>query len=242
MVTAFQSEEWSTDHSNKAPPRHLNLVLGEIFYSTTQICYTIIVPCQKKMLDMQGLVAMAVEGGVEFYSLGIDGAKTITILLIAENEGECTLELIDGVLYRYIEVVSITITYPSQDGLLHLQEKYQIFTDGRPRTRELPDRCSVAEKIKIGKEETPLEAALRAIREELSEIQTVPVTESQLTPSGTDQRENRSSSFPGIITRKTIHIFECIFTGEQFNPKGYTEKQKDKETHFHWVHTSSQPV
>ncbi len=190
---------------------------------------------------MQGLVAMAVEGGVEFYSLGIDGAKTITHLLIEENEGECTLELIDGVLYRYIEVVSITITYPSQDGLLHLQEKYQIFTDGRPRTRELPDRCSVAEKIKIGKEETPLEAALRATREELRKLK-VPVTESQLTPSGTDQRENRSSSYPGIITRKDILIFECIFTDEQFNPKGYTEIQDDKKIHFHWVPIPSQPV
>jgi hypothetical protein len=191
---------------------------------------------------MQGLVAMAVEGGVEFYSLGKDGAKTITHLLIEENEGECTLELINGVLYRSIEVVSITITYPSQDGLLHLQEKVQIFTDGRPRARKLLNRCSVAEKIKIGKEETPLEAALRATREELRKLK-VPVTESQLTPSGTDQRENPSSSYPGIITRKTIHIFECVFTDAQFNPEGYTEIQDDKRTRFRWFpYIPSQPV
>ena len=192
---------------------------------------------------MQGLVAMAVEGGVEFYSLGIDGAKTITHLLIEENEGECTLELINGVLYRNIEVVSITIYYYSKNRTLHLQEKEQIFTDGRPRTRELPDRCSVAEKIKIGKEEPRLEAALRAInREELSEIQAVPVIASQLQFIRTIQGENHSSSYPGIITDKTVHIFECVFTDVQFNPKGYTEIQDDKKTYFHWVPIPSQPV
>ena len=192
---------------------------------------------------MHGLVAMAVKGGIKFNSLGKRRAKTITHLLIEENEGECTLELINGVLYRNIKVVSITITYLSPNGLLHLQEKEQIFTDGRPRIRELPDGCSVAEKIKIGKEETPLEAALRAINgEELSEIQAVPVTASQLRFISTIQRENRSLSYPGIFTNKTVHIYECVFTGTQFNPEGYTEIQKDKKTHFHWVPIPSQPV
>jgi hypothetical protein len=193
------------------------------------------------MLDMQGLVAMAVEGGVEFYSLGIDGAKTITHLLIEENEGECTLELINGVLYRNIEVVSISIYYYTKKRL-HLQEKEQIFTDGRLRRRNLPDNCSVADKIKLGKE-NPLEAALRAINtEELSEIQAVPVTASQLRFIRTIQRENPSSSYPGIFTNKKIHIFECFFTKEQFKPKGYTEIQDDKKSHFHWVPMPSQPV
>ena len=192
---------------------------------------------------MQSLVAMAVEGGVKFNLLGRGGAKTITHLLIEAMKGECILKLIDGVLYRHIEVVSITITYPSQDGLLHLQEKEQIFTDGRPRTRELPDRCSVAEKIKIGKEEPRLEAALRAInREELSEIQAVPVIASQLQFIRTIQQKNHSSSYPGIITDKTVHISECVFTDAQFNPKGYTEIQDDKKTYFHWVPMPSQPV
>ena len=174
---------------------------------------------------------------------GKGDAKTATHLIDEVNNGECTLELINGVLYRNINVVSITITYLSPNGLLHLQEKYQIFTDSRPRTRKLPDRCSVAEKIKIGKEEPRLEAALRAInREELSEIQAVPVIASQLQFIRTIQGENHSSSYPGIITDKTVHISECVFTDAQFNPKGYTEIQDDKKTYFHWVPMPSQPV
>jgi hypothetical protein len=165
---------------------------------------------------------------------GKEDAKTATHLVDEVNNGECTLEIIDGILYRNIEVVSISIYYQKKKTLI-LRETEQIFTDGRPRIRKLPDQCSVAEKMKIGKE-TPLEATLRAInKEELSEIKAIPITESQLRFIRTIQRENPSSSYPGIITNKTIHIFECSLLEEQFNPEGYTEVQKDKTTYFRWT-------
>ncbi len=168
---------------------------------------------------------------------GKGDAKTATHLIDEVNNGECTLELINGVLYRNIEVVSITITYPSQDGLLHLQEKEQIFTDGRSRARELPDQCSVAEKMKIGKE-TPLEAALRAFKEELNLV----INSDQLHFIITLKEIRPSSSYPGITNSQITHVFECSLLEDQFNPRGYTEIQDDKKTHFHWVPIPSQPV
>lgn len=191
----------------------------------------------------QDIFNMIREANINLGTWGVGEAKSLAPHLIDEViKRECTLELRDGVLYRNIEVVSIAIYYYSKK-CLHLQEKEQIFNDGRTRVRKLPDNCSVADKIKIGKE-TPLEAALRAIPEELQELSELntPITTDQLRFINTIQREDDSVSYPGIITRKTIHIFECIFTEEQFNPKGYTEKQPDKTNLHHWVPITSQPA
>lgn len=198
---------------------------------------------EKLRFGLQDLIELIRETNpnIDLKLWGIKDAKTATHLIDEVNRGECTLELVDGVLYRNIEVVSITIYYQEKKTLI-LRETEQIFTNGRPRNRNLPDQCSVAEKMKIGKE-TPLDAALRAInKEELSEIKDVPVTENQLRFMRTIQRENSSSSYPGIFTHKTIHAFECFFTKEQFNPEGYTEIQNDKISHFQWfTHILSQP-
>ena len=196
---------------------------------------------EKLRFGLQDLIELIRETTINLGLWGRGEAKTVTHLIDEVNCGECTLELKDGVLYRNIEVVSITIYY-QEKKILILRESEQIFADGRPRNRNLPDYCSVAEKMKIGKE-TPLEAALRAInKEELSEIKDVPVTKSQLQYIHTVQQENHSLSYPGIITHKTIHIFECFFTKDQFKPKGYTEIQDDKITRFRWFpYIPSQP-
>lgn len=198
---------------------------------------------EKLRFGLQDLIELIRETNpnIDLKLWGIKDAKTATHLIDEVNRGECTLELVDGVLYRNIEVVSITIYYQQRKTLI-LRETEQIFADGRPRNQNLSDNCSVAEKMKIGKE-NPLEATLRAInKEELSKIKDVPVTESQLRFMRTIQRENPSASYPGIFTNKEIHTFECIFTDEQFNPEGYTEIQDDKITRFRWFpYIPSQP-
>ncbi len=190
---------------------------------------------------LQDLFEMIRQTDIDLRLWGKCEAKTATHLIDEVNKGECTLELINGILYRNIKVVSISICYQQRKTLI-LRETEQIFADGRPRNRNLPDQCSVAEKMKIG-QENPLEAAIRAInKEELSEIKDVPVTTSQLRFIRTIQRENPSESYPGIFTNKEIHTFECIFTDEQFNPEGYTEIQDDKITRFRWFpYIPSQP-
>lgn len=188
------------------------------------------------MLTLQYLFEMIRETNIDLALWGNGNAKTATHLLIEENQQECTLELINGVLYRNISVVSIAIYHHSKK-CLHLQEKNQIFTNGNRRIRNLSDQCSIAEKIK--RNETPLEAAIRAISAEELRI---PIDTNQLQFIRTDERINLSSSYPGIISRKIIHIFECLFTEEQFNLEGYTEIQEDKISHFHWVTIPTQPV
>lgn len=194
------------------------------------------------LLVPQDIFNMIRKANINLGKWGRGKAKSLAPHLIDEvNNGECTLELIDGVLYRNIEVVSISIYY-QEKKILILRETEQIFADGRPRNRNLPDQCSVAEKMKIGKE-TPVKASLRAINnEELKEELSIPVSEYQLHRIRTITRSKLSSSYPGIITNKTIHIFECFFTKDQFKPKGYTEIQDDKITRFRWFpHIPSQP-
>ncbi len=198
---------------------------------------------EKLRFGLQDLIELIRETNpnIDLSLWGKGEAKTATHLIDEVNNGECTLELIDGVLYQNIKVVSISIYYQQRKTLI-LRETEQIFADGRPGNRNLSDNCSVAEKMKIGKE-NPLEATLRAInKEELSKIKDVPVTESQLRFIRTIQRENPSASYPGIFTNKEIHTFECIFTDEQFNPEGYIEVQEDKRTYFEWtIRIPSQP-
>lgn len=199
-------------------------------------------PITETMFGLQDLFGIIRKTSIDLRLWGRGEAKTATHLVDEVIKRECTLELINGVLYRNIEVVSIAIYYYSKKSL-HLQEKEQIFSDGRPRFRKLPNNCSVSDKVEIGKE-TPLKAALRDIPEELQELRELntTITADQLRFIKTIQREDDSVSYPGIKTRKTIHIFECVFTEEQFNPDGYTENQPDKTNHHHWVPITSQPA
>lgn len=198
---------------------------------------------EKLRFGLQDLIELIRETNpnIDLSLWGKGEAKTATHLIDEVNNGECTLELINGILYRNIEVVSISIYYQGKKTVI-LRESEQIFADGRPRTRSLENDCSVAEKMKTGKE-TPLEACLRAInKEELRKELTIPVSEDQLTYIRSITRSNPSSSYPGVISNKEIHIFECFFTEDQFKPKGYTEIQDDKISRFQWFpHIPSQP-
>jgi len=185
------------------------------------------------MFSLQYLYEMFREApDIDLKNWGIGEAKTLTHLLNEILEGEATVELVDEKIYRSIEVVSITIFSPTNPTML-LRETKQVFTDGRERVRNLPDKSSVAEKIKFLHSETPELAVIRACQEELKEIQE-PVNLGQLQYISTHTRQELSTSYPGVITKKKVYIFRCQFTQEQYNPEGYTEIQDDKTTYFHW--------
>jgi hypothetical protein len=165
---------------------------------------------------------------------GIGEAKTAAHLVDEVQEGEAILEIVDGCILRKIQPISIAIYSPTQPKLI-LREVKQVFNDGRVRERNLPDKCSVAEKVNVLYNETPEKAAIKGILEELK----IQVDPSQLIYKRQYSKTGPSRSYPGIITEKEIHIFECKFTQDQFNPDGYIEEQKDKTNHFKWINQTT---
>jgi hypothetical protein len=185
------------------------------------------------MFSLQDLYGMFREApDINLKNWGIGKAKTLTHLLDEILKGEAKVELVDGKIYRSIEVVSISIFSPT-DPIMLLREAKQVFANGRIRPRNLPNNCSVAEKIKFLHNETPEVAVIRACQEELRQIQE-PVNAGQLQYIATHTRQALSTSYPGVLTNKTVYIFHCNFTQGQYNPEGYTEIQDDKTNHFHW--------
>ncbi len=187
------------------------------------------------MFSLQDLFDMIRE--VDNINLGLWGigkAKTVTHLVDEVQEGEAILEIVNGYIVRRIQSISITVYSPTQPTLL-LREVKQVFQDGRVRQRNLPDNCSVAEKVKALHNETPEEAAIRGMLNELK----IQVDLEQLIYNRKYTKEGTSNSYPGIITEKEIHIFECKFTQDQFKPTGYIEEQEDKTNHFKWINQTT---
>lgn len=189
---------------------------------------------EKLRFGMQDLFDMIRETDIDLTLWGREETKTATHLIDEVNDEECTLELIDGILYRNMEVVSITVYSPDQKLLL--REQCQIFNDGRIRVRNLPHNCSVAEKLK--EYETPSVANIRAFKEELNIL----INPDQIDFIITLKETRPSDSYPGIYNRQITNVFETTLTEEQFNPEGYIEVQEDKKTYFTWTnHIPSQP-
>lgn len=167
-------------------------------------------------------------------SWGIGEAKTATHLVDEVQEGESILEIVNGHIVRRIKPISIAIYSPTQPKLL-LRETKQVFKDGRGRVRNLPDNCSVAEKVRFLHNETPEEATIRGLQEELK----IQVDPNQLIYQRQHIQTGPSSSYPGIITKKEIYLFQCQFNQSQFNPAGYVEVHEDKTTYFEWINPTT---
>ena len=83
----------------------------------------------------------------------------------------------------------------------------------------------VAEKMKA--EETPDQAALRGLEEEL-QISGVPVVSSHV---GHAQKE--SPTYLGIQSNYNTYYYNCEIPHEKYLPS-YVERQVDKRTYFTW--------
>ena len=157
---------------------------------------------------------------------GTGKSKTINNLLNELENNECSLEEKNDKITRYIEFVGIKIYYTKDDERFILKEDRQEFNDGRVRRRDMPS--SVSEKMVFG--EDPIVASIRGIREELG----VKIEAHQLTKHSGLNYNGGSLSYPGLDTKYKGHKFICNLIGDQFNPSGYVEIQKDKKTFFIW--------
>lgn len=158
---------------------------------------------------------------IPFDTWGAGESKTISHLLQELNLEESTLiEGSDGII-RAETGVAIDVFY----GKLKLVEAKQVFSDGRERKRNLS--TSVGEKIKPG--ENPLEAAARTMLEELG-IVGVAFTNYHFE----EKSPVASTSFPGLLTKRSLHFFDTVLSDLQFKSEGYIEKQPDKTNYFVW--------
>lgn len=163
---------------------------------------------------------------VEIWGKG--GAKTIQHLQAEVDAGETTLVADNETLLRQVGVAFIDVFYTRGEQKLKLKEEKQVFRDGRTRPRQLEG--SVAEKLSRG--EQPIEAARRALREELKISDAFDI---QGKGSKTELKD--SPSYPGLLTKFEKHYFETELNDHQYKPEGYIENQDDKTTYFTWKAT-----
>lgn len=172
------------------------------------------------------LRAFLEENDVPFDQWGKGEAKTFDNLLAEIVSGEATLKKRGGIPCRSITISALDVYHDDGARLLLLREDKQLFSDGRSRIRKL-DR-SIGEKQKRG--ETPLQAARRALVEELGITETLPLFAKPPVTKG----PLPSLSFPGLFTFYTMHVFDVFLPPHLYRADGYVERQKEKVSYFVW--------
>jgi hypothetical protein len=163
-------------------------------------------------------------------------SKALEQLFVEVEAKETRLILENGKLYRQIALVSLEVRHLSENGEdLCLYEDRQEFGDGRVRCRDLGGDSGVSEKIVA--DESPELACIRAMKEELGFV-------AQATPRylGIRHEQRLSSSYPGLMTKYTIHDFSVSLAEAEFSPQGYVEHgetlvssgQISLNTYFRW--------
>jgi len=191
--------------------------------------------------------------GIDTSRWGTGEAKSVANLLDEIQKGEANLVVKrpKNQVLRVIRVAKVEVVHPRNPNVV-LVESHQIMADGRLRVRFK----TLSEKFKPG--ETPREAAIRGVREELLEpemylssddgsretvaaegfagkIEVVsihaPTTETMQSPS-----------YPSLETRYILHKFRCIVEGLPLGPFCTDERsRKGLMTHF-WKWESRESI
>ncbi len=178
-----------------------------------------------RMKELGDLLSL---NSIDLNKWGKGEAKTLKHLFNEIESGESFLEKNkDGKLIRKVVSVAADIFYfdEENDKILKLVEEKQVFSDGRVRKRDF--MTSVSEKMH------PCEAAVYAIERCIEEELKVGVILDKKF-KGIFTNIIFSSSYPGLQSRYTNHIFEVVFNFVQFRREGYIEIQPDKKTYFVW--------
>lgn len=150
------------------------------------------------------------------------GTKDISDLQAEIDCGEAKLESIDGILTRVVRVVKIVINVRLGAKLFNLVEDKQIFFTGAVRHRNLKN---IAEKIKP--EETPLQAAQRAIHEELGlDFQ------GEWLFRGEELQTQSSPSYPGLNSCYQMFDYQIFLSDAELSQLRFAEVHNDKISLF----------
>lgn len=136
---------------------------------------------------------------IDFGRWGEESAKSVADLWLELENGET--RLVDDPPRRLVHVVQVII----RRGEKILVETAQEFGDGRHRARYRPP----SDKMRTG--ETPREAAVRCLHEELGLLP----RHVTLLPAGRvpESVTADSPSYPGLLTLYTFHTLEAIVNG-----------------------------
>lgn len=214
---------WANEtHQQQFPLEHLNAgVTFNIELMQFKPVPMTIEALKEKLFDAQ----------IPLIKWGLGGAKSVDQLLKEIHEGEANLVIgADGKLIREIIVGCADVYFNSDAGSrYYLEEVSQVFKDGRSRTRNLLH--SMAEKMRS--DEDPVEVMIRGVKEELG------IAGDLNLEIGQTREELRASpSYPGLLTRYTMHSFIITLTNQQYNPEGYVETKPEMTTYFKWKQVS----
>lgn len=176
--------------------------------------------------------------GVDTIAWGSGKAKRIQDLMKELEEKESTLQVVNKKLYRITGVVKLVVRHPELRSR-HLMCYSQQMADGRKRSRNV----LLSEKKRA--DETPHNAALRAIKEELGSVST-------LQADGIVLRVLREShiyweelvespSYPNLVTVYKLNQFEIMLRGLPSDEFATTEDGEDgrkKINYWRWVRDS----
>jgi 5'-nucleotidase len=165
--------------------------------------------------------------------------KPVSSLLKELQTHDCYLKIVDQQLQRFVDVVRVKCFYKrDEDGsILQLIEEKQVFKDSnKERDRNLEH---VAEKIR--KDEPWIDAAIRALKEELQlKCKSKQLAKQLVHHPELDSTEtyNIRPSYKGLFSIYRYINFSIEFNSDQYNASGYKEEQETKTTYFIWRQTN----
>jgi hypothetical protein len=164
--------------------------------------------------------------GVETGEWGTGKAKTIAELHEEVEAGEGSLELVSGILTRFVKACAIDVYGDIGSRRMRLVEVKQVFADGRERVRNL--QSSLGEKLKPG--EQPLDAAKRAMVEELE------IHEKLQLVSQPDRSEGprKTDSYPGLPTVYLFYRFDVHLPDHLVKVGGYAITEEFGTAYYEW--------
>ncbi|MGB8648654.1 MAG: NUDIX hydrolase [Anaerolineae bacterium] len=165
--------------------------------------------------------------GIDLRRWGAGHAKSVEDLWLELTEGESTLQ--DDPPMRMTRLVSVLIRQEDRT----LVEARQTLRDERERPRSLPP----SEKLK--RDEPPLDAARRCLREELG----IRAAEVQLVETELTRLPQDSTSYPGLATRYIVYWVEAHVGGlpETDFSTPETSPTGDQVRDHHWIWVKDYP-
>ena len=187
----------------------------------------------KNKISKEELESLLKKYNIPLNKWGTEKYKTVQHLYEELENSDCILSERNGELIRNVQFVGAIIVY-KKDGINYrLWEDRAVFNDGRIRIR--PIQQSMAEKFK--KDENPIEALIRGLKEELG----IDINKNQFTYYNSETFEE-NGDYPGIRSFHKGYFYFIRLNDEQFNENGYVEKQKDKSIFFVWRKMNKKPA
>lgn len=154
---------------------------------------------------------------------GSNGSKSVESLYKEIEDGESVMDINDGELVRSVFVVKVDVVYKDKQ----LKESKQVFKDGYVKVRDID--FAVSEKRLDG--EDGIISAVRGVKEELG----LDIKKERFVSLDEECQLKVSNSYIGLKSNICMIRYRLELMDEEYNPKGYIERQSEKDIYFDWV-------